>query len=60
MTPLLPSNPNTISRPVLAASERLEWLRRVDTYERKTNPDREAEKVKLYTLIEQKYDTHIS
>ena len=53
--PLLPSNPNTIAPSVMDAADRLTYLRRIDTYERKTTLERELEKLKL----EQQINTEI-
>jgi len=55
MMPLLPSNPNTIAPSVMDAADRLTYLRRIDTYERKTTLERELEKLKL----EQQINTEI-
>jgi hypothetical protein len=52
MIPILPSNPNTISKPVYSLQEQLERLRRLDTHERRITPERELEKVKLEGLLE--------
>lgn len=44
MTPILPSNPNTITpvlQSMLSLKDRLEYLRRFDTYKRSTTPERE-------------------
>lgn len=51
MIPLLPFVPNTISPVCLSPEDRLTFLRRLDTYERKTTPERELEKSKLENEI---------
>ena len=47
MIPILPSNPSTISEPIYSLEAQLERLRRFDTYERKTTPEREAKKAAI-------------
>jgi hypothetical protein len=52
--PLLPANPNTITPVQLSLDDRLEFLRRLDTYERTTSPERELEKVQLEQQLKTK------
>ena len=51
MIPLLPALPNTISPVVMSPENRLSFLRRIDTHERKTTPARESEKQELEKRI---------
>jgi len=50
MIPILPANPSTISpilQSMISLKDRLEYLRRLDTYERTTTPERELEKFEI-------------
>jgi hypothetical protein len=51
MIPVLPDNPNTITPIVMTPVDRLVHLRRLDTHERKTTPERELEKLQLEKRI---------
>lgn len=51
MIPELPSNPNTISPVKLSIEQELERLRRFDTYERQTTPEREDAKANLERIL---------
>lgn len=53
MIPLLPANHNTITPVQLSLDDRLEFLRRFDTYERTTSPDREREKEQIEKQLNQ-------
>lgn len=57
MIPILPSNPLTIT-PVIIRSlkDRLERLRRFDTYDRSTTPERELEKSEIEKQLKENDD----
>lgn len=51
MIPVLPANPWTITPVIQSSRDRLEYLRRFDTYERSTTPERELGKQQLEKQI---------
>lgn len=51
MIPLLPANTSTITPVQLSLDDRIEFLRRFDTYGQETSPERELEKEQLKILL---------
>ena len=60
MIPILPSNPSTISPVIRSLKDRLEYLRRFDTYDRVTTIERELEKQELEKQIKISIDINRS
>ena len=59
MIPILLANPSTISpipQSMISLMERLERLRRFDTYERSITPERELEKIEIEKQMRYNYE----